>query len=737
MNATQIETTYNTALRFLSNFNLKNAFDKCKILINEAQLGEFRDKCDNLEQNYKLLLSFFVSGTKDPERETIYRKLIARLFVLLSDVKEELLVQNSTNFEYSQKRYFPYMRNHKTATAIYNALSYYHKQTSLLLETAQLHEVEWKRLRSNYEATLGELFNLFWLTTNFDDDEKNLFQKILEANYEGSVEKSLIVSALTLNLWRKFDENKLMMLFDSAQCENSHARQRALVGLCFILAKYNTFLPYFPSVRNRLVLMTDDHHLVENFQNIIIQIIGTTETEKISKKLHEEILPEVMKLNPLLKDKMDAENFLNSDEWMEENPEWQEILQQSGLSDKLQELSDLQLEGADVYMSTFSMLKSFPFFSEFYHWFLPFDPENSAISELFKEEEKTLLSAFVNSNIMCNSDKYSFCLSILQMPESQRNILKQSFKLESNQLEEMEKETALLSPETVEKNISKQYIQDLFRFFKLHPQHNDFEDMFATSLSLHRTYLFEILATDSNFKLNIAEYYFSKGYFRQALDLFEQLQSEIQPSASLYQKMGYSYQQTSQLQKALDAYLKADMIQPDDEWTIRKIALCYRLLGNQEKALQFYQYADFLNPNQYTIQRHIAQCYVELGKYQEALNIYYKLDAENGDDIKIWRAISWCSFVMGDLKKAEYYSKKILAATPIAYDFINGGHIAWSQGKISKALEFYCKGLNLLQNNWEVFQDTFFENKSHLLARGIKENEIPLMLDEILYNEGI
>lgn len=73
----------------------------------------------------------------------------------------------------------------------------------------------------------------------------------------------------------------------------------------------------------------------------------------------------------------------------------------------------------------------------------------------------------------------------------------------------------------------------------------------------------------------------------------------------------------------------------------------------------------------------------------------------------------------------------------VAYDFINGGHIAWSQGKISEALELYCKGLNLLQNNWEVFQDTFFEDKSHLLARGIKENEIPLMLDEILYNEGI
>jgi len=72
-----------------------------------------------------------------------------------------------------------------------------------------------------------------------------------------------------------------------------------------------------------------------------------------------------MKISPLIKDKMDAENLLKSDEWEEENPEWQEILDKSGISDKLQELSELQLEGADVYMSTFSMLKNFPFSMNF------------------------------------------------------------------------------------------------------------------------------------------------------------------------------------------------------------------------------------------------------------------------------------------------------------------------------------------------------------------------------------
>jgi hypothetical protein len=232
-----------------------------------------------------------------------------------------------------------------------------------------------------------------------------------------------------------------------------------LVGLTFVLAKYNVYLSYFPSIRNRLVLLADQTRIAENFQNIIIQIIGTTETEKISRKLREEILPEMMKINPLLKDKMDAENFLNSDEWAEENPEWQEILDERGLSDKLKELSDLQLEGADVYMSTFSMLKNFSFFSQFSHWFLPFDTENSAVNQLFESDEKTILSAFVNSNVMCNSDKYSFCLSVLQMPESQRNMLKHSFEWNLNKWTKWKKKCRYFRP----KQLPKTFPNSTFR----------------------------------------------------------------------------------------------------------------------------------------------------------------------------------------------------------------------------------------------------------------------------------
>ena len=736
MNPTQIHSTYTSISNLLSIGHLKRAFDKTKLLTNEIQLGKYSDLLEELEQNYRFLLNYFVSGIEDPERKIIYNKLIARLFILNSEVYEDLMRLNSSSFEYTQVRYFPHIKHYNSTHELFISLNYYHSQTALIEQLENTHEVEINRLRLNYETALIEFFKTYWLTSHYSVEEINTFNSILQPSYNGISEKALLVSSLTLNLLRIFDENKIMMLLDCCMITNQHVKQRALVGLCFVLLKYDRFISYFPSIRNRLVLMADDNLTMEYFLNIFIQIISTVETDKISKKLQEEILPEIMKISPLLKDKMEAENLLSSDDWEEGNPQWQDILESSGVSDKLQELSEMQMEGADVYMSTFSMLKSFPFFNEFSNWLLPFDTQHSTIRELFNNEDKSILFAFVGNNAMCNSDKYSFCLSISQMPEKQRNMLKQSFKFESEQLEEMTKDEALLKPGLVAKNISKQYIQDLFRLFKLHPQRNDFGEIFSSALLMHQTFLFNILSENSDLKSSIAEYYFTKNHYREALELYEQISSESKPSAAIYQKMAYCYQHTSQLSKALDAYLKADIIQPDDLWTIRKIALCYSLLGNYSKALEHYQHADFLSPKHQNTMLHIGLCLVELGKFKDALTIYHQIDDVETENLKVWRAIVWCAFVSGDFVQAEYYSHKVFEIEPNTQDYLNAGHIAWCLRKNAIAIDYYIQCINSIQKNIEHFVELIEKDRVYLLNNGIHADDFSLLIDELMYRNS-
>ncbi|MPL93051.1 hypothetical protein SDC9_39176 [bioreactor metagenome] len=733
MTASQIDSTYKAVVGLLQSGKLKLAFDKTRMLVNELQWGDINDQFEEMLQNYRLMLQYFITGVEDPDRKIIYNKLIAKLININALLREELMMRNATSFEFTQKRYFPHKLHFSSTADLYDSLLYFHQQKAMLDDVSPDAEKEAKRLRNNFEKLLPDLFAVFWLNTRIRGDEKRVFQQILHVSYPGDLEKSLLISALTLNLWRMFDEEKLLLLLDACTHENMAVRQRALVGLCFILTKHNSLMPYYPAVRNRLVVLADDISIVEHLKNIIMLIIGTTETDRITKKMKEEILPEVMKISPMIKDKLDAENLMKSDEWDEENPEWNEILEQSGVADKLQELTELQMEGADVYMSTFSMLKNFPFFNETAHWFLAFDPDFSAVQELFEKNDKSILAAFLNNSVICNSDKYSFCLSALQMPYSQRDIMSRTFKAEAEQLEEISKDEAILNPNLTARNIARQYIQDLFRFFRIHPHHIDFQDMFNFSLDIHQTGFFDLLVSGSDIKTQVAEYYFTKKLYSQAIVLFSELIEEQEPSAALYQKIGFAYQKNSQIREALDAYIKSDMILPDDVWTVKKIALCFRLTGNYEKALEHYKHADFLKPHQYNTKMQIANCLIGLNRHKEALHIYADMEKTDPDNEKLWKAISWCAFVSKNIHQADYYMEKVLSNVPDATDLLNAGHIAFCKKDRSTALKHYQNSLELRDGNLQLTIDQINKDREFLILNGVLPDEITLLSDELSF----
>lgn len=734
MKPNEVQSTYKQILSALFDGKVKLALDKATLLNAELKSPNISDRLNNLQENYQFMLRYFLEGIKDVERKSLLNKQTAKLISIAAQLRESLLARDSNNFEFSQIRYFPFI-----AQPTYNTIKNGLMRNEMLVEFDNINvDLSQKKaeIENSFEQTVNYLFNYFWLTSNYDEEKIKIFREVvIDNNYTDYVAKTQIVSGLTFNLWRTFDEPKIEMLVEACNSADLYTKQFALTGLCFVLAKYNRLIPFFPSLRNRLILLADDPIVSKNTQNIIIQIIATSETEEISRKLQEEIFPELMKLRPMMQEGLDMEGLTNLDEWAEQNPEWEEMLEKSGVSDKMKEFADMQMEGADVYMSTFSMLKSFPFFNNLSNWFIPFDSQNNAVKSLFSDNEKSLLTAFLHSNVMCDSDRYSFCLSVLQMPDVQRGMMKQSFNNAAEQMEEMNKEEALHSPHTLAKNISKHYIQGLFRFFKLFPQRNDFSDMFSVALLLHKSYLFDLLSVDEKLEMNIAEFYFSKKLYYQALELFTKIEKETTPSGSLYQKIGYAYQQTSQLKPALEAYKKADLIQPDDYWTLKKIAICYHLTGNTEKALETYRHIDFIKPNQLSVLLQIANCLIELKKSDEALHILLKLNNDFDENIKVWRAIILCSFKSGNLQQANYFCELLLEKSNLTpYDYLLSAHIDWCLSDNKKAIEEYMQALKLSDDNWESFVSLFLQDKETLKANGVDEQDISLILDGISYS---
>ena len=114
--------------------------------MQELQIGTYADQLHELQQNYKFLLNYYVNGVEDPDRKTVYNKLISRVFNLASALREELLMRSSSAFEYTQQRYFPHTRYYISVKELFISLNYYHSQTALIEHLESTHEVELSRL---------------------------------------------------------------------------------------------------------------------------------------------------------------------------------------------------------------------------------------------------------------------------------------------------------------------------------------------------------------------------------------------------------------------------------------------------------------------------------------------------------------------------------------------------------------------------------------------------------------
>ena len=173
-------------------------------------------------------------------------------------------------------------------------------------------------------------------------------------------------------------------------------------------------------------------------------------------------------------------------------------------------------------------------------------------------------------------------------------------------------------------------------------------------------------------QLQIAEFYFAKGYYDEAFSLFEKL-SATDVAADLFQKMGYCKQQSGDFGQALEYYLRAEALLPEQLWLTRKIAFCQKMLRNYDEALNYYKRAEALDPGNRNIQLQIGHLFVQEKRYSEALNYYFKVELATSTP-KVWRAIAWCSFLSGKFRQAENYYAKIIAQKPTKLDYLNAGH---------------------------------------------------------------
>ena len=716
MTLQEINKAYNRIIGSLDSKELKNAFDSIQALISGSRELSFQDKLNELQDTYKYMLRYRIEGAKDPMQEQIYNKIQTSSYELVDRIRHKALAVESPLAFYSRRRSLKVQPN-----VTFENL---HLQLSKHYATGN---------NAEYDAILMVLFNKIWVSDPFTVEEAFVIKNILFDNELPFTTGCQIVSSLMLGLQAAFDLEKLMLLFDAAGHENEEIKVRALISILLTLYVYRKRTALYPQIINRLDALSETPGFTKAIRTITLRFILARETEKITRKLQNEIIPEMMKLSPKISNKINLKDITPEQLGEEMNPEWENIFADSSLGKKMEEFSELQQEGADVMHSTFVHLKSFPFFRELSNWLLPFTTEHSSFGDRFNQNngEKQMLDSMTRAAFMCNSDKYSLYFSMMQLPEEAKKMMMNQFDSQASEMIQQNKEE-LISKRGKLETITGQYIQDLYRFFKIYPGHLDFNDIFTMPLDFHNLSILRPYISDEESLSSIAEYYLRKNYFSDALTIFNQLAETNQESDILFQKIGYCKQMNDDLQGALEAYLRADLLNPGSKWVIRRIAGCYRSLKEPEEALKYYRRYEKLNPDNLSITISIGHCYLELRNYSEALKCFYKVDYLDSNN-KAWRPIAWCSFLTGKYDQARNYYKKILANQPNTQDLLNAGHTEWALQNIKGAIEFYRQAVEKENRDFYKFQEEFNQDIPDLIVAGIEDTEISLMMDQLIY----
>ena len=725
---------------FVAEKKIKQSLDILSDMISFTSSGDLHDEYENIVLTYRNMVTYTIEGIKDPERNKIYIKLIQSILRLSDRARQDILSHNSGWHTYwiKQQAEKEVKLSGKTIIETVDDLMFKSELDEWLKLSNEFNPDPSSEISLKHKHLIKNIFNHLWLTDYYGEAESSLIDIIIKSGKFRWFETSIFVSAITLSSFRTWQTEKLYQLIDIYESGLEQVIERALSGLILNLHYYNDRVSLYPELTARINQLELNPGFREHSRIIVLQIIKSRETEELSRKLHDEILPQVEKLKPRIEEKLDLDNILPKDINEEKNPDWSEMFSDSeAIFKTMEELTKLQMEGSDVYMSAFANLKHFDFFKDFQNWFVPFYPDHETINEIYLDEilgpgTNELAEALYKTPFICNSDKYSLLLNLKYLPSAQKNMMLKVFRMELEGLQQLDDESNTLdSFKSFRTNVT-QYLQDLYRFFKLSPYKKEFEDFFNGKLDIYNSEFFKQSGNAHEAEAGLADYFFSKNFYDDALQLFLRQIPEKPADAQLYEKIAYCYQETGSWDDALKYYRRAELIDRK-AWTIKKTGLCLRRLGKNDEALECYLQASDLEPGNFHTVIMIAHCYLDLREYEKALKYYFRVEYNDPGNLKILRPIAYCYFALGRFDDSEKYFERLSAGQLTVHDYINKGHLALCQAKKKEAVDFYRLSLISHEIAIEKFMAIFSEDKPLLISLGVNPEDLPILLDYLLF----
>ena len=411
------------------------------------------DEVTQIEEDFQRMVDFFASGNYDPDKDKVYAKLCERADRLLDQVEMFGLRLSNPFFMQLDRD----VRGNYTLDLeeMSNRLEDFAVDLTMLdLETDpnQLREKR-RDIFSRHHNYRKQMFAQIALSPKFCDEDREAFESLILSSSIDTVDSQLMVTAIMLSCANQFDTQKAELLYNVyKKAEDDHLSQRALVS--YLLSLSHNSIGDFDLNAHPL-----DPTLLSQIQR---QVLYTIDSPRVEQIMQHDIMPDIIKNSEFdfqnnriiqrKKDKLDDILNPHKDEEMIEKME-----------ETMKKMKQLQEQGSDLFFGGFRHVKRHPFFNDLINWFCPFYFDHPQLPVISNDDDKHIIKNLLSRTPFCDSDKYSFFISMNQAISTIPDNIKEMLKSGDAQLD-------IVGGGDVIHNaafIRRTYLQNLFRFYKI------------------------------------------------------------------------------------------------------------------------------------------------------------------------------------------------------------------------------------------------------------------------------
>ncbi len=662
------------------------------------------DELEDISNSYQMMSDYMLRGYQDNQRDSLYHQLARRLYRVLSNAS----LQARIKFDSSLAPLLSGRTNNvqPDTDSLRASLESFVSDVALLtLEPQSTVEAKSKGLYEQRFAVVSKAFIDIVVSGQWSNEyASDIAALILSPTIDAMDALTLCASVMMAALLSP-DPAKVMMLLKIYQKANDEKlKQRALIGWVFALDKGDYRL--FPEISNTINQLLDNDDFREELVQLQMQIVYCLTAEQDTQTIERDVIPNIMKNQNLEMTRFGIRE-------KEENP-MDEILHGDNSDKKIEEIeqsmrkiTDMQKRGADIYFGGFSKMKRFGFFFTLSNWFTPFYIQHPGLEQIPKEIRKAqFMSSLLSSMPFCDSDKYSFALAMstvyAQLPDNIKEMLGNNVAMEVPGAEGIINTPAFYR---------RQYLQDLYRFFRINDSRRAFRDPFTNKDN--KLFLDNPIYAGSmhDGAISVVTFLLKRRLFVEAKVMLNAYFDENSLEDNLL--AGRIALREGQYAKAEVLFTKAYSMENGKEKALKGYALASFRCAHYAQASKLYRQLSVLYPDKELYPMNEAIALINDERADEAVKILYELYYKDQNNPDIKRVLAWSMLCTKQLEKsAKLYQELLSLEKPEAADYLNAGYCAWFNGKGEEAARLFQQAQSMFSDKTLV--DKFREDASLL-----------------------